>query len=216
MSSKLKIAIVGVLLAALALGGGAVAFAQGSNPPALATTAPGTHWGGGVITALGADNFTLHGRRGQDRVVSVNDQTRYFNRDAQPGSFSALQVGDRVMGAVSSDADKKLTALMVIDLGAKSETDRTNYKGVGVVNTVNAVEQSFTFTNRRGVDWEFYTDAATNITDRQGAALQFSDIQPGTRLFVKAEKRADGKWWALEIKIGRAKATAAPINPPTP
>jgi hypothetical protein len=82
---------------------------------------------------------------------------------------------------------------------------------VGVVSGVNADEQSFVFVNRRGRVWEFYTDSSTVYTSRGGGTPSFADIKVGTGMFVHAEKRADGKWWALEIKLGR---TAAPITTP--
>ena len=214
MFNKIKLTIISILLAALAFGGFSVALAASSpsSPgasaapavpaaatpaPSTAAAAPGTTWAMGQISAIAADNFTLKGPLGGVHVVYVNDQTQYFNRDVQPGSFAALHVGDRVLGAAVV-AGGKATAKLVIDLGA-----RTSYRGIGVASAVNSAEQSFTFVNRRGVVWEFYTDASTKITDKQGAAKTFADIQPGTRMFVHAEKRADGKWWAVEIKLGK-------------
>ncbi len=78
---------------------------------------------------------------------------------------------------------------------------RTHYKGVGVANSVEADE--FAFTSRRGKAWEFYVDSATTFSDRQGNALTYADVKVGRRLFVKADLRADGKWWATEVRIGR-------------
>ncbi len=221
MLGKIKVTVVSILLVALAFGGFSVALAA-SNPassgassapaapaapaavlpaatPAAGTTAapPGTTWAMGQVSAIGTDNFTLTGPLGGVHIVYVNDQTQYFNREAQAGSFAAMQVGDRVLGAATVAAGKA-TAKLVIDLGA-----RTDYRGAGVASAVNSAEQSFTFVNRRGVVWNFYVDANTKITDKAGAAKTLADIQPGTRMFVHAEKRADGKWWAVEIKLGK-------------
>jgi hypothetical protein len=230
MLSKIKVTVISIVLAALAFGGFSVALAASSpsstgalaapalpaaaNAAALAsatpapataapTTALGTTWAMGLITAVASDNFTLQGPLGGVHVVYVNDQTQYFNRDAQASRFAALQVGDRVLGAATV-ADSKATAKLVIDLGA-----RTDYRGIGVASAVNSAEQSFTFVNRRGVVWEFYTDANTKITDKQGSAKTFADIQPGARMFVHAEKRADGKWWPVDIKLGKTVPPAA-------
>ena len=222
MFNKIKVTVVSILLAALAFGGFSVALAASapvstgasSAPlapaaatpaPSTAAAAPGTTWAMGQVSAIAADNFTLTGPLGGVHIVTVNDQTQYFNRDAQAGSLAAMQVGDRVLGAATV-ADGKATAKLVIDLGA-----RTDYKGAGVASAVNSAEQSFTFVNRRGVVWDFYTDANTKITGKAGAALTFADIQPGTRMFVHAEKRADGKWWAVEIRIGKNGATPAAV-----
>ena len=223
MFSKLKVTVISIVLAAVAFGGFSVALAASSPSstgasaapaaptaatpaPSTAATAPGTTWAMGQISAIAADNFTLKGPLGGVHVVYVNDQTQYFNRDVQAGSFAALHVGDRVLGAAVV-AGGKATAKLVIDLGA-----RTSYRGIGVASAVNSVEQSFTFVNRRGVVWEFYTDASTKITDKQGAAKTFGDIQPGARMFVHAEKRADGKWWAVEIKLGKTVPAPASAN----
>lgn len=227
MFGKIKLIVVSIVLSALAFGGFSVALAASapttpelSGPAAPVALAPatgmvalsttavttGTTWAGGQITALAADNFTFKGPLGGVHVVTVNDQTLYYTRDGQPGSFADLQVGDRVLGAATV-ADGKATAKLVIDLGVK-----TDYRGVGVASAVNSTEQSFSFVNRHGRLWEFYVDASTKITDKSGATKTFADIQPGTRLFVHAEKRADGKWWAVEIKIGKTAPPATSTN----
>lgn len=219
MFSKIKVALVSVVLVALAFGGFSVALAASSSPAvptappspaaaAAAAPATGTQWAMGHISAIASDNFTVQGPLGGTHVVYVNDQTKYFNRDAQAGNFAALQVGDRVLGAANVGSDGKATATLVIDFGAK-----TGYRGLGVASAVNSGDQSFTFVARQGMLWDFYTDANTKITDRQGDAKTFSDIQPGTRLAVHAEKRAGGKWWALEIKIGKTVTPAASTTP---
>ena len=226
MFGKIKLTIVTVILGALAFGGFSVALAASApaapsdpaRPPALsaaaATPAPsttavttGTTWVGGQITAIAADNFTLTGPLGGVHVVTVNDQTVYYDRAGDAGSFASLQVGDRVLGAANV-ADGKTTAKLVVDLGV-----RTQYRGQGVATSVNATEQSFSFINRQGRLWEFYVDANTKITDKSGAAKTFADIQPGTRLFVHAEKRADGKWWAVEIRVGKTVPPSTSANP---
>ncbi len=214
MFGKIKVTVVSIVLAALAFGGFSVALAAsapaspnlqavsalpaaGTPVPQTAAPATGTTWAMGQISMIATDNFTVQGPLGGVHVVYVNDQTQYFNHNAQPSSFATLQVGDRVLGAVTI-AEGKATAKLVIDLGVRSD-----YRGAGVVSATNSGEQSFTFVNLRGRVWEFYTDANTKITDKQGNTKTFADIKPGTRLFVHAEKRADGKWWAVEIKVGK-------------
>ena len=56
--------------------------------------------------------------------------------------------------------------------------------------------------------WKFYVDSGTTFTTREGQASSFADLQPGIRLFVRAEFRFDGKWWAVNVKAGRR--TGAP------
>ena len=229
MFGKIKLTVVSLVLGALAFGGFSVALAASApaapsdvaNSPvvsaaatsvpatAASSTAPisGTTWAAGQISAIAADNFTLTGPLGGVHVVYVNDQTVYYDRAGNAGSFAALQVGDRVLGAANV-ADGKATAKLVVDLGV-----RTQYRGQGVATAVNSAEQSFSFVNKQGRLWEFYVDASTKITDKSGAAKTFADIQPGTRLFVHAEKRADGKWWAVDIRIGKTVSPATSTNP---
>jgi len=198
MLGRIKVAMAGILLALLAFGGVGAAFAQGETPPTAAARPAGARWGGGEIAALGASSFTVHPLRGADKVIAVTDQTHYFDVDGQAITFADLQVGDRVMGAVKIAEDGSLTAVIVIDFGV-----RTEYRGVGVVSGVDAGEQSFVFVNRHGRVWEFYTDSSTVYTSRGGGTPTFADVKVGVGMFVHAEKRADGKWWALEIKMGR-------------
>ena len=227
MFGKIKLTVVSIVLGALAFGGFSVALAAstpsspiltGAAPvvqaAAAATQAPsptavtsGTTWAAGQITAIATDNFTLKGPLGGMHVVYVNDQTVYYTRTGTTGSLADLQVGDRVLSAAPL-VDGKATARLVVDLGV-----RTEYRGAGVATAVNSAEQSFSFVNRQGRLWEFYVDANTKITDKSGAAKTFADIQPGTRLFVHAEKRADGKWWAVEIKLGKTVTPATSTNP---
>jgi hypothetical protein len=198
MFGRIKIALAGMLLAAMALSTSGVALAQEGTPPPAAARPAGARWGGGEIAALAAGSFTLHPPRGADKAVAVTDQTHFFNGDGQVISFADLQVGDRVAGAVKAAEDGSLTALIVIDFG-----ERTEYRGIGVASSVDVDEQSFVFVNRHGRVWEFYVDDATVYTSRGGGAPSFADIEVGTGMFVHAEKRADGDWWALEIKLGR-------------
>ena len=216
MFSKIKIAVVGVLVAALALGGGAVALAASgtASAPATATAVTaaaattGTQWAGGHISAIAADNFTLQGPLGGTHVIDVNGQTQYFDRNGQASQFSALQIGDRVLAAAKPASSGNATATLVIDFG-----QQLNYKGAGVVSAVNAGDQSFTFGGLRGKVWEFYTDGNTKFTGAKGTVLTFSDIKVGTRVAVQAQKRSDGKWWAVDVRIGKTVVPAATSTP---
>ncbi|MBI3762492.1 MAG: hypothetical protein HY260_11605 [Chloroflexi bacterium] len=199
MFKKIVSLTIGIVIASLLLSG--IAFAQDGTPP----TAAGTRWGMGQVTAIGADNFTLKGPLGKEHVIYVDGNTKFTDKDLKPLSFSDLKVDDRIIGAASVHDDGKWVALLVHVF-----PPRTDYKGVGVVNTVEA--DSFTFTNRRGKTWEFYVDGNTKFTDRAGTALSYSDVKSGSHLFVNAEKRSDDKWWATEVKVLPAKPAGARDN----
>ena len=196
MFSKLKLVLLGLLAAVLAFGSVTAAFADEGMPPTA--TKIGTRWGGGQVTAVGSDNLTLHDRRGNDHVIYVDGASHFFNGQGDPARLADVQVGDRVVGVVEGRADGKLYAKLVVII-----PPQTHYKGVGVISAVNADEKSFQFVSRLGKLWEFYVDDNTQITDRSGASLTFADLQAGQRAGVAAELRADGKWWATQIKIGR-------------
>ena len=190
MLKKLFTILIGVVVGSLMLSG--VAFADDGAP---AAERPARR-GGGEVTAIGADNFTLRNRRDLEFAVYVDDGTEFMDRDGNPLTFADLKVGDHVIGKGSRHADGKWYAEVV-----RIVPPRTHYKGVGVVTSAEADE--FAFTSRRGRAWEFYVDSATTFSDRQGNARTYADVTVGARLFVKAELRADGKWWATVVKIGR-------------
>ena len=193
MFRKLFAILVGVVVGSLMWSG--VALADDGAPAG----ARASRHGGGEVTAIGAGNFTLRTRRGVELVVYVDDGTRFVDREGNPLTFADLKVGDHVLGRGSRHADGKWYAEVVRIL-----PPRTHYQGVGIVTAVEAGE--FAFTSRRGRAWEFYVDAATAFSDRQGNARTYADVTVGARLFVKAELRADGQWWATEVKIGRPAA----------
>lgn len=195
MLSKIKVVLVGALAAVLVLGAAAPAFAQ-AETQATSSAAAQARWAGGQVTAVGADSFTAIGLRGKERVLAVTADTQFLTAEGQPSSLADLHVGDRVRGSLDVAEDGTLTALLVINLGPQTE-----YRGVGLGGSVDDAEQSFVFTSRRGRVWEFYVDDATEITNRAGADLTFADIDTGDRLFVHAELRADGQWWALRVGL---------------
>ena len=190
---RLLLALVALTLA---FGSTTAVFAQDENPPADTPPTPGVRWGGGIITALGADSFTLQTPKGRERTILVEASTAYFNALGRPASFADLTVGARVGGSVEVREDGQSYALLVIIFPPK-----THYVGVGVVTALEA--DAFHFVSRRGQVWGFYVDAATTFTNRAGAPLSFTDLQVESRLFVRADLRDDGKWWATEVKLGR-------------
>jgi len=209
MFKKLSWMLMGVVvICSLAVGGVGIALADPGAPP-QPEAGVAVRRGGGEVIAIGADNFTVRGPLGREHIVYVDASTTFKDKAGNALSFSDLKVGDRVVGSVTRHADGKWYAL-----NARVLPPPTHYQGVGVVNVVEA--DSFTFTNRRGKVWEFYVDAKTNFTDRAGNAHSYSDVQVGSRLFVQAELRADGKWWATRVGFLRPRPANAPSGPGGP
>ena len=196
MFKKLGYILIGLVVLTLALSG--VASADNRNPPATGSGANGVRWGRGEVTALGADSLTLQGLRGPERTLYVDSATNISDEAGQALTFKDIQVGSRIIGSATQHEDGKWYALVLHVL-----PPRTDYKGAGVVASVDDEENSFVFVNRKGRVWEFYVDGDTTYTNREAASMSFADVRTGTRLFVQAELRADGKWWATEIKTGR-------------
>lgn len=192
---KVRALLLPVLILALAFSAAPAVWAQGEPPPDLLAE-PGIRWGGGVVSAVGSASFTLETPKGRERTILVEAGTVYYNAQAQPATFADLRVGARVGGSVDVRADGQAYALLVIIF-----PPQTRYVGVGVVTALEA--DAFHFVNRRGHVWEFYVDEATTFTGRAGQTLTFADLQVESRAFVRADLRADGQWWATEVKIGR-------------
>lgn len=191
MFKKLTSIIIGVLIVSLMATG--LVWADEGTPTATDSPEHRLQRRGGEITALGANNFTLTGPRGNTQTFYVDSATEFHNQDGDPITFADLEVGERAVVTARKDGDR------LIATRVRVFPPRSHYKGFGTVDSVDAAEQAFTFTNRRGKTWEFYVDANTEYTDRDGGTHSFEDLQAGGHVFVKAELRADGKWWATLI-----------------
>ena len=194
MFKKLTSIIPGVLMVSLMFTG--LAWADEGAPTGADNPEhrPHRRGGGGEITALGADHFTLTGPRGNTRTFYVEAVTEFLGEDVQPLTFADLEIGQRAVVAAAREDGDNLIAIWV-----RVFPPRTDYRGFGAVESVDAAEQAFSFTNRRGRAWEFYVDENTEYSDRDGSTYTFEDLQAGDKVFVKAERRADGKWWATRI-----------------
>ena len=108
----------GLLLVALALallfGSAYPALAQGEAPPAKARREPGFRWGGGVVTAIEGEVFTVHTRAGRDRRLQVDAGTLFFDASGRPATYADLTVGARVAGSAELRDDGVLYAVLVI------------------------------------------------------------------------------------------------------
>ena len=162
MFKKLSLALIAVLALALVFGG--MAWADEGLPPAQTAT-PGTvRWGGGEVTAVGSNNFTVQNRFGRGpQIIYVNSGTQFTDNELNAISFGDLKVGDRVFGAAKLADDGKWYAVLVHVFPLP-----THYAGIGKVNSVE--DNEFSFTNRQGKQWDFYVDASTQVYEEIGRA----------------------------------------------
>lgn len=191
MHKKLFAIAAVVIVMSLVLTG--AAFADTGQPPQggqNSDRAPRQR--GGEITAIGSNSFTLTGRNGESKTITVDANTQYMDKDGNALSFSDLEVGQRAVIAAAKRDGETITAIWV-----RVFPKPTHYTGGGKVTAVES--NSFTFTARNGKTWEFYVDSATLYTDRDGGSHSFADMEVGGKMLVNAVLREDGKWWATLI-----------------
>ncbi len=214
MFKKLTSIVLGALMVSLMVTG--LAFADegaptGANSPDHRPQRRGG--GGGEITAIGTDNFTVTGPRGNAKTFYVDSATEFLGQETQSLTFTDLAVGQRAAVVAAREEGDKTIAIRVRVFPPRTDYKgfgTTDYKGFGTVDSVNATEQAFHFTSRRGKTWEFYVDEQTQYNDREGGTHTFNEVRTGGKVFVKAELRADGKWWATIIGFPPQNAAPQP------
>jgi len=213
MFKKILVPLGLALLAALAIAGVAYAASQAKDAPesvraphasplqnlvAVENDAAGPlarRRGLGQITALGDDQFTVQLKSGQEKMILVDEQTRYFKADGSAGSFADLQVGLWVAGRVVSTAGGPL-ARVVILLPAGYDPSRTNVALHGEVTALG--ENSFTLHTLRGEDRAVAVDSNTAYA---GEVHSFGDLQVGMKAVVGAQKLEDGSLLAVAVAV---------------
>src|SRR5436190_1638520 len=111
MFKKLSLILIGVVICSLALSVSGVALAQEDAPPR--PEAKGRHHGGGEVTAIGTDNFTVQGPRGGEHIVYVDENTEFTDRDGTAHSYSDVKVGSHVFVQAELRSDGKWWATRV-------------------------------------------------------------------------------------------------------
>jgi hypothetical protein len=203
MFKKILVPLILALVAALAIGGVAYAASQPEKAPSPAAQlaaedeniAQAQRRGLGQITSLGDGQFTVQLRSGEEKVIRVDENTRYFKADGSAGSFADLQVGLWVAGRVVASADG-LLARRVILLPAGFDPDHKNAAARGDVTSLG--DTSFTLHNLRGEDLTIAVDSNTTYV---GEVHSFSDLQTGMKTVVGAQKLEDGSLLAIAVAV---------------
>jgi hypothetical protein len=203
MTKKLLIPLTLAVIAALLIGG--VAYAannsqkapgpKGQNAPGGERPGEKTQRGLGQITAIGEDQFTVQRKNGEAKVISVDENTRYFDADRSEASFADLKTGQWVAGRVIS-ADEGLLARLVILLPEGLDPSRVNQRARGEVTAVGAA--SFTLHTPRGEDLNFAVDGQTTY---MGEIHSLADVQTGMKALVGAQKLDDGSLVAVVVGV---------------
>jgi hypothetical protein len=195
MFKKILIPLILALVAVLSIGGVAYAAHQPANVPADTAAAQAQHRGLGQITALGEGQFTVQLKSGAEKVIAVDENTRYFKADGSAGSFADLQLGQWVAGRVVSGPAGPL-ARRVIILPAGFAPNAPKVVARGDVTAVSA--GSFTLHTLRGEDLTFSVDGNTSFL---GEVHSLSDLQAGMTASVAAQKLDDGSLLAIAVRV---------------
>lgn len=203
MFKKILVPLILALVAALAIGGVAYAANQPENvsvdtpgdTPGDTATAQGARRGLGQITTLGDGQFTVLLQSGGEKVIRVDENTRYVKADGSVGSFADLQVGLWVAGRVVSTADGPL-ARVVILLPAGFDPNLKLIRHAGAITTVDPAANTFGLKTRQGESLTFQADGSTQYF---GQVETLADLQPGMLAVVAAKQLDNGAYLAVRV-----------------
>lgn len=201
MSKKILIPIVIAVVAALLIGG--VALAAGNAPQGKTPTARTGHQAGlGQITALGDDQFTVQLQKGGSATLQVDENTRFLTPAEEAASFGDLAVGRWVMGVAKKEGDT-LLARRVVLLPADCDPSQISERLSGLV-----LESSANIVRIHLPSGENLTVKLEDDTVYLGAAVQSpADLQEGMAASFGVRKLEDGSLLAV-----LAAARPAPVR----
>ena len=190
MSKKLFVPFVLAILASLIFS--SVALAQEAQP---LQRPHGGRRGVGQVIDVGDNQFTVESREGVERVLLVDEKTRFHGVDGEERSFDDLETGQWVAGIVGYNDDHELVARLVIFLPDDFDpSQRLGRRAGGRITGVNVSESSFTLHTRSGEDLIFQVNENTHY---RGAVEGLSDLQEGMVAAVGVLEQDDGTLLAV-------------------
>ena len=145
----------------------------------------------GNVTELTANGFTIKGRDGLTRSVTVDAATAY-SLDAKAGTKADVTVGADVIVAGPQASDGSITALHVTIILPR------------VAGTVSATSaDGFTMTERDGTKLTVHVDAGTTLQVAGKTSPTLSDITAGMNVFVTGTQRSDDSLDAATVLAGK-------------
>lgn len=197
MSRKIWFPIIAALL--LALGAGvwlyADAAAQERAPLGRRRALPGAL---GQVTAVAAQEFTIHTKAGQQRAFRIDDATRFVDPQKQQLSPQDLQTGGWVAVLVARNTGKPPLARLVVIL--PQDFDPANWSGMrGRLTAVDVSGSAFTLENKDGQATIVKVDANTKY---RGQVTALADLQVGMLAQAAAEVQDNGDLLAVTVRAG--------------
>ncbi len=197
---KATVFVILTLIAAVMLGGAAIAYAA-PGVDQITGHGPGGRGAGGEVTAVDGTTITAENPRGT--VTILTDESTEFTINGEAGSLSDVEVGQfvRAEGTRNDDGTFSASRVLVSDeLPARPEPGRGGSGGRGAGGEVTAVDSTtITAENPRGTE-TILTDDDTEFTVN-GEAGSLSDVEVGQ--FVRAEgtRNDDGTFSASRVLV---------------
>lgn len=192
MSKKLFVPFVLAILASLIFS--SAALAQEAQP---LQRPHGGRRGVGQVIDVGDSQFTVESSEGLERVLLVDEKTRFREVDGEERLFDDLETGQWVAGIVGYNDDHELVARLVIFLPDDFDlSQRLGRRAGGRITGVNVSESSFTLFTRSGEDLVFQVNENTHY---RGAVEGLSDLQGGMVAAVGAIEQDDGTLLAVVL-----------------
>ncbi len=151
----------------------------------------------GKIAAVGATEFILEARQGEQRTIFVDDGTQYRNAEGDPAAFGDLQVGMWVAGIMRyNDQGEMVARLVILFPDDYDPSQRLGMRARGHVTSVDMASESFSLHTFAGEDLDFQV---TQDTIYLGGVESLEDLEAGMQASIGAIKQNDGSRVALVV-----------------
>jgi hypothetical protein len=152
----------------------------------------------GQVTAISGDRFTIEKRDGKELTFTVDDNTRFTDKDKARLSFDDLEIGLWVsVAAPRGNQDEPAARLVVLLPENLDPSQMTGFRGS--IIEVDASGNQFTLQTQQGEKVSFDVDSTTVY---KGEATAFSGLQEGLFAGVAAKELENGCFLAQVVRTG--------------
>jgi hypothetical protein len=154
----------------------------------------------GTVTAVGADNLTVHTKSGDDVKFTVNTDTIIRAEDQRLG-LSDIKVGDHVNVEARVNTDGTFTALRIeVQNGNGGGNGNGNHTAelTGLITSISSASISVTPTGGKAV---VVNISSTTIIRHGSTTLHLADLKTGNLVEVQGQLNTDGAISATLIQV---------------